>query len=329
MRVLSIGNLWPPAGHGGYERIWVAATTALRDAGHEVRILTSDAPAPPDDAVRDLRWYSRDGEWRRSGLLDAARVERHNRRVLDRELPWADVVTWWGMGGMSLSLVDQVRSAGVPAVGVVGDGWMVYAPRHDRWPRTPDLRDAARWLFISRATAAASGFPDGEVVHPGVDPDRFPPIPPHPWRGRVAYVGRDAPGKGVPTARAAARAAGVELHVREPGDEDPATAYADADAVLFPVEWTEPWGLVPLEAMAVGRPVIATGTGGSGEYLEDGVNCLLFPPGDADALAARIRELAGDEELRRRLVDGGRATAARFTESAFCARVVAAVEAAR
>ncbi len=48
--------------------------------------------------------------------------------------------------------------------------------------------------------------------------------------------------------------------------------YADADAVVFPVTWNEPWGLVPLEAMAVGRPVVATGTGGSAEYLRDGEN---------------------------------------------------------
>ena len=46
--------------------------------------------------------------------------------------------------------------------------------------------------------------------------------------------------------------------------------------VLFPVRWEEPWGLVPLEAMAVGTPVVASGRGGSAEYLRDGENCLLF-----------------------------------------------------
>ncbi len=51
---------------------------------------------------------------------------------------------------------------------------------------------------------------------------------------------------------------------------------AAADALLFPVQWEEPWGLVPLEAMASGTPVVATGTGGSGEYLRDGDNCLVY-----------------------------------------------------
>jgi len=101
-----------------------------------------------------------------------------------------------------------------------------------------------------------------------------------------------------------------------------AAAYAAADAVVFPVEWGEPWGLVPLEAMAVGRPVIATGTGGSAEYLADGHNTALFKPGDADALAARIAELAASPPLRERLRAGGRETAARLTEARWTSAVV-------
>ena len=94
-------------------------------------------------------------------------------------------------------------------------------------------------------------------------------------------------------------------------------AYGDADAVVFPVVWEEPWGLVPLEAMGRGRPVVATGRGGSGEYLRDGENCLLFEAGDAGELAAALQRLADDPELRRRLREGGLATASRYTEPAF------------
>jgi glycosyltransferase involved in cell wall biosynthesis len=97
---------------------------------------------------------------------------------------------------------------------------------------------------------------------------------------------------------------------------------------VFPVTWDEPWGLVPLEAMAVGRPVVATGTGGSREYLADGENCLLFPADDARTLAARLRRLAGDPALRERVVAGGRRTAATYTEAAFEATVLEALEAA-
>jgi glycosyltransferase involved in cell wall biosynthesis len=108
-----------------------------------------------------------------------------------------------------------------------------------------------------------------------------------------------------------------------------AEAYADADAVLFPALWEEPWGLVPLEAMSVGTPVVATGTGGSGEYLEDGTNCLLFrPAGDPGALASAVLRLAGESSLRGRLRDGGLRTAARFTAASFDSSVIAAVEGA-
>jgi glycosyltransferase involved in cell wall biosynthesis len=104
--------------------------------------------------------------------------------------------------------------------------------------------------------------------------------------------------------------------------------YAGHDALLFPVTWEEPWGLVPLEAMAIGRPVIATGRGGSGEYLRDGENCLLHPPGDAAALADAVRRLAADPDLRARLRAGGLATAPRHTEAEFNAAVVRHLEAA-
>jgi SAM-dependent methyltransferase len=89
--------------------------------------------------------------------------------------------------------------------------------------------------------------------------------------------------------------------------------YEAADVVVFPVEWEEPFGLVPLEAMASGTPVVATGLGGSGEFLVDGYNCLLVPPGRPEQLAAAVRRLAGDPELRYRLRQGGEATAAELT----------------
>jgi glycosyltransferase involved in cell wall biosynthesis len=79
--------------------------------------------------------------------------------------------------------------------------------------------------------------------------------------------------------------------------------------------------------MSVGRPVVATGTGGSAEYLRDGENALVVAPGDAAALAAAVRRLAGDAALRERIVAGGRATAARFSQPAFEAAVVAELEA--
>jgi len=348
-RVLTIGNLWPPAGAGGYERIWVAAVDALRAAGSEVRVLTSNAPVPAaaDDAVRELRWYSRDGAWLRPGVLGAWGIERHNARVLERELRGfaPDVVLFFAMGGLSLSLVERVD---VPAVGVVGDGWMIYGPDADAWMRLRRRRprlEHVHWLFISQAARERAGadLPHTGIAHPGVDPAAFPRAPERPWGWRLALVGRSAPEKGVDVALAAlAQLPEAMLVMDAPGEHAPvervefrrsapgavARTYADADAVLFPVTWNEPWGLVPLEAMSVGRPVVATATGGAAEYLRDGVNALVVEPGDPGALASAVRRLAADPQLRARLRAGGFETAARYTEAGFCATVVDAVTAA-
>lgn len=91
------------------------------------------------------------------------------------------------------------------------------------------------------------------------------------------------------------------------------TLYRSADAFLFPSTWAEPFGLVPIEAMASGTPVIGTGTGGSAEFLLDGRTALVTPPGDAGALAAAVARLAGDAALRKKLVKGGAAVAKSLT----------------
>ena len=321
VRVLAVGNRDPWKVTGGYERIFRGTVERLRAEGHEVRVETADSL---------FRWYWRDGDFFSPSWAERRAIERHNTSAMASLLAeGVDAVCWWGMGGMSLGMVEQVRRAGVPAVGVVGDGWMIYGPKVDR---PVALGPCAHWIFISkialeRAQQEGYVFPSWSIAHPGVDPAKFRAAPEREWDWRLAYVGRVSPEKGVDTARRAAELLPeATLEIAGPGT-DPLEAYRAADAVLFPVEWPEPWGLVPLEAMSVGRPVIATGSGGSGEYLRDGVNCLLFEAGDAEALAARVRELAGSPELRARLREGGFATAARFGEEAFERAVIGALEA--
>jgi glycosyltransferase involved in cell wall biosynthesis len=100
-----------------------------------------------------------------------------------------------------------------------------------------------------------------------------------------------------------------------------ASRYRAADALIFPSEWEEPFGLVPLEAMACGTPVVATGVGGSAEFLRDGVNSLIFAKGDPSALARALFRLADDAELRALLVDGGLSSAEQFTAEAMADRL--------
>jgi glycosyltransferase-like protein len=91
-----------------------------------------------------------------------------------------------------------------------------------------------------------------------------------------------------------------------------ASLYGAADVFIFP-SVKEGWGLVVLEALASGVPVIASGIEPMTEYLEDGVNSLLVRPMDHEAIMSRIVELSEDGELRRRLAEKGRETALEYS----------------
>jgi len=96
--------------------------------------------------------------------------------------------------------------------------------------------------------------------------------------------------------------------------------YRSADAVVC-VPWYEPFGIVPLEAMACGRPVVASAVGGLTDTVIDGVTGRHVPPRDPDALAAALEDLLADERLRRRM---GRAGANRAQERYRWSRVASA-----
>ncbi|MFI5322472.1 MAG: MSMEG_0565 family glycosyltransferase [Thermodesulfobacteriota bacterium] len=92
-----------------------------------------------------------------------------------------------------------------------------------------------------------------------------------------------------------------------PGDEMP-LLYNAADVFVFP-SVKEGWGLVLLEAMAAGVPVISSNIEPMTEFLEDGVNSVLTSPDDYKALAHRIAEVLESCELRTRLIENGEKTA--------------------
>jgi glycosyltransferase involved in cell wall biosynthesis len=100
---------------------------------------------------------------------------------------------------------------------------------------------------------------------------------------------------------------------------------AAADAELLSSGWENfPHSLI--EALAVGTPVISTGVGGVTEIVTDGVNGLLVPPDDADALAAAIRRFFADEELRSRLRAAARGSVAKFAPEPVYTRLEAMLE---
>jgi glycosyltransferase involved in cell wall biosynthesis len=90
-------------------------------------------------------------------------------------------------------------------------------------------------------------------------------------------------------------------------------AWARCSVAVVPSILPEPFGLVTLEAMATGRPVIASGHGGLTDVVADGESGLLVPPGDARALGAALGLLLADADLRASMGEAGRRRAARFT----------------
>jgi len=85
----------------------------------------------------------------------------------------------------------------------------------------------------------------------------------------------------------------------------------------------EPFGIVALEAMSAGKPVVVSDVGGFSEIVEDGVTGLKVRPGDPEQLASAIELLVANPELRRSLGEAGmRAVRERFSWKVVAGRVL-------
>ena len=92
---------------------------------------------------------------------------------------------------------------------------------------------------------------------------------------------------------------------------------AACDVVAFPSRY-EPFGTVTVDAWAGSRPLVAADAVGPAAYVKDGVNGLLIPKNDVDALADALRKVVTDKDLAAKLVAGGRASyEAQFTKAVF------------
>jgi phosphatidylinositol alpha-mannosyltransferase len=226
----------------------------------------------------------------------------------------------------------------------------------------PLLRTVARRIAapvaVSEAAAAfvAPVVPSGvEVVPNGVDVERFVAARPAPGlpEGRIVlWVGRLDPQKGFAIAvRAFADIARrvPDAHLVVAGDGRDRTAVRDltpevrarvhmlgavpndrlagyhaaADVAVAPATGHESFGVVLVESLAAGVPVVATDIDGYREVVTDEVDGLLVPPGDARAVADATVRILEDAALAERLARAGRARAATYAWTA----VVPAVEA--
>jgi glycosyltransferase involved in cell wall biosynthesis len=206
------------------------------------------------------------------------------------------VVQLWG------SDVELARHAPRLARRVLRRARVVVCPSHA-------LADEARTLGAREITVIPSGVDLAADVGEEADPPE------------VLYAGRLSPEKGVLELVEAAR--GMNLVVAGDGPlrdrvpqalgfvppEELAGLYARAAVVVCPSH-REGFGVACLEAMAHGRPVVASAVGGLLDLVVDGETGIHVPPGDVPALRSAIERLLADRELRRWMGEAGRRRAA-------------------
>lgn len=199
---------------------------------------------------------------------------------------------------------------------------------------------------------------DAVIIPNGVDTARFREARPLPaWRGSperpvIAFLGRlDEPRKGLGVfmeaapailarhpgarflvagrgeaeeARAAARGLGGSVEfLGAIDDRQKQSLFAGASAYVAPQTGGESFGIVLVEAMAAGCPVVASDLEAFTAVLEGGECGRLFPTGDAQALAGAVDDVLGDEDARRALGERGREAARRYDWSNVVERILA------
>lgn len=321
MRIAQIAPPWvavPPKGYGGIEWIVSLLADGLVDRGHEVTLFaTGDSETrasleyafdvAPGPAFNNSIWHDTVHQLR--AHLDPGRFD-----LIHQHTYWAGLVA--GMlvdvpvvHTLHRSFTDEMRRV----YELVADRMWFVAISEDQRSRMPELRYAG-------------------VVHNGIDLSMYP------FREEkedfLLFIGRSHPDKGPRRAVDAAAAVGLPLVMavksaesieqehwedevkpalpegtrvlREIPHEEKVDLLQRARALLFPIDWDEPFGLVMIEAMACGTPVVATPRGAVPEVVVDGETGFLVPvDGYADAAAEAIKR-AGDLDpraLRRRVED--------------------------
>lgn len=307
LRVAVVAPPWipvPPPAYGGIEAVIASLARGLAEAGHDVTLFA--APGSESAYARVIpvldRQYAED--------IGRARHEADHVRTLLDLIPHEgrfDVVHDHGDGTL-LAFADRI---GVPVVHTL------HGP-FDEQGRAFYARHAHRARFVALSRAQLHDAPgrmrDVDVIPNPIEPDEWPLE--RAKDNYLLWIGRFAPEKGAHTAIAVARAArrrlvlagpvqsgqeryferavrpnlrdGAIEYAGEVGGERKRSLFARASALLMPITWPEPFGMVMAEAMACGTPVLALAAGSSPEVVEHGVSG--FVAAGADALVALVPE---------------------------------------
>ena len=302
MRIAVVAPVWfpvPPTGYGGIELVVSLLADGLVDAGHDVTLfasggsvtkakLISPMAEPPDPRELGNAWY--DGYHALSAYM---------------QMDGFDVVH------------DHAGIVGPICGAMLRNHPPVVHTLHGPWtPQTRLFYSMAGQHVHLAAISDAQRADNTEVpyigtVHNGIDLNSYP------FRENkddvLVYIGRSNPDKGPKEAINIARRAGLPLQMLLKRSEQPEREYFEheiepllasdislyenvshedkvamlgrACAMIFPIRWPEPFGLVMVEAMACGTPVVTTNWGAAPELVDDGVTGFRRD-GDDDLVTA-------------------------------------------
>ena len=239
--------------------------------------------------------------------------------------------------------IDRVVTT-LPADAVLAPSRTVAAAQHALWPHRPtrvaypgiDVEGMATDPGNAERPLSTLGIPpDAPVVGLVARLQRWKGIHvlvaalpkvlrAHP-EAHVVIVGGDhplEPGYRLELEQLAARL-GVADRVHLAGYQADARGWMRAFDVVVHASDNEPLGLVVLEAMALGKPLIAGAEGGPTELVRDGEEGFLVPFDDVAGMASRVSQLLADPELGRRMGEAARARAREFSPARFAGEVLA------
>lgn len=305
MRIALVAPPWlpvPPPAYGGSEGVIDRLATGFLEAGHDVLLFTTgDSTCPVPRA-----WVR---EQSIPALMGQSVIELHHLiHAYDQVADFDIIHDHTALG----PLYAQGRCRG-----------RVVTTNHGVFSREANeiyarVVPPVALVAISQDHASHSAVPVSAVIHHGVRPEEFPV-----GAGDgdyLLFLGRFSPDKGAREAALAAHEAGVDLvlaaKMREPGEieyfhtqveplldsrvrfvgevamERKLELLGSARALLNPIRWPEPFGLVMIEALACGTPVVTLRWGAAPELVDDGITGFVGES-DSDLVAAigRLGEL--------------------------------------
>jgi glycosyltransferase involved in cell wall biosynthesis len=300
----------PPKKYGGTELFIAELAHGLQLQGVDVTVYTNG------ESTVDVptRWLYPQGEWPLKHEVEASlKGLNHFAWAIQEATEEADIIHVNSAPGLSFS-----RFTDVP---------MVYTVHHAHDPYLSEFYQSypdVSYVTISDFQREKLSMPVMQTIHHGINPSLYPVV--EKKQEYLSFLGRIAPPKGTHLAIEIAKKSGIPLkiageiqpinkdywetmvkphvdgkfieYVGEVGMEDKVELLGNSMAMLFPVQWDEPFGLVMIEAMACGTPVLSLPGGSVAEVVREGVS------GNVRDTAAELAKCARNLNIPARTVRG-------------------------